>query len=242
MNRLTLVSFAALLTFPGAAPALADDAVPPPKPHVGFYAVHPRVGLSTYFSLSSSYAGTQAPIRAVAKMHPAGETCGATPQSDTGAPLGTAVLRRDNHHTVWKEWTPTRAGSYIVCTWLGDPALATGSMPLVIAARTRSLVAALTSKTPTGPARAVFPTAPRNVYARFALRDVKRGALITIVFRDTNGDSLVTHMRSKGPALGWYGAHVDRERIQRRLGYWLVSVRVGDNTLGSIHFLVPSYA
>lgn len=242
MNRLMLAPMAVLLILAASSSAaLADDTVPPPKPHVGFYVVHPRVGLSTYFSLSSAWAGTQAPVRVVAKIHPAGRTCGATARSDTGKIFGSALLERDNHHTVWKEWTPTTAGVYVVCTWLGDPALATGSTPLVVAPRTGSLVAALASKTPTGPPRAVFPTAPQSVYARFALRGVKRGALVTIVFRDTNGKSVVTHMRSKGPALGWYTARVDHDRIMERLGYWLASVRVADKTLGSIHFLVPAY-
>jgi hypothetical protein len=103
-----------------------------------------------------------------------------------------------------------------------------------------SLVAALTSKTPTGSARAVFPTAPRSVYARFALRGVKRGALVTIVFRDTNAKSLVTYARSNGRALTWYSAHVTQERLQERLGYWSVSVRVGTRLLGQIHFLIPA--
>jgi hypothetical protein len=241
MNRPTLVLLAGVLTLGAAAPALADDAYPPPKPHVGFYVIHPRVALSTYFSLSSSWAGTQAPIRVVAKIHPAGETCGADVQSDTGKIFSTASLERVNHHTVWKEWTPTTAGSFVVCTWLGDPARATGSTPLVVAPRIGSLVAAMTSKTPNGPARAVFPTAPRNVYARFALRGVKRGVLITIVFRDTNGKSVVTHTRSKGPALAWYSTHIDHHRIEQRLGYWIVGVRVGGKTLGQIHFIVPSY-
>ena len=146
MRRLGLVSFAALLAVIFAVPAMADDVTPPtPKPHVGFYVIHPRVGLSTYFSLTSYYAGTQAPIRAVAKVHPAGETCGATPADDTGTPMGEAVLQRDNHHTVWKDWTPTRAGVYTVCTWLGDPAVATGSKPLIVQPSTGPLVSASTS-------------------------------------------------------------------------------------------------
>ena len=85
------------------APAPAGSLYPPPRPHVGFYAIHPRVGLSTYFSLSASWPHTQKPLHVVAKLHPAGETCGATPASDTGAALSSAWLSRDNHHTVWKE-------------------------------------------------------------------------------------------------------------------------------------------
>ena len=247
MKRLGLVSLAALCMLAAATPAQADESSPSLKPHVGFYVIHPRVGLATYFSLSSAWAGTQAPLRAVAKIHPAGENCGTTAAADTGAPLMSATLRRENHHTVWKNWTPTRAGSYVVCTWLGDPAIATGSSSLTIAGRAAgvtpvgSLISAMTSKTPTGPARAVFPTAPRSVYARFALSGVKRGALVTIAFRDTNGRSVVTHQRSRGPTMTWYTAHVSHDRIAERLGYWLASVRVGDKTLGSIHFLVPNY-
>jgi hypothetical protein len=41
----------------GTVPAWAD--LPPPTPHVGFYTVHPRVGLSTHFSLSASWPHTQ---------------------------------------------------------------------------------------------------------------------------------------------------------------------------------------
>jgi hypothetical protein len=229
-----------------AIPAVADDAFPPPEPHVGFYVVHPRVGLSTYFSLSSSWAGTQAPVRVVARLHASGGTCGSDPASDTGKPFASGWLTRSDHHVVWKEWTPAAAGSYIVCTWLGDPVLATGSSRLTVEPKRAgvtpvgSLVAALTSKTPAGPARAVFPTAPRSVYARFALRGVKRGALVTIVFRDTNGKSLVTHARSSGRALSWYRTQVTGERLQERLGYWSVSVRVGTRLLGQIHFLIPA--
>jgi hypothetical protein len=246
MERLRIASLVALFALAVAIPATADDAVPPPKPHVGFYVVHPRVGLSTYFSLSSSWAGTQAPVYVVARLHGSGESCGSDPASDTGKPFASGWLTRTDHHVVWKEWTPATAGSYIVCTWLGEPALATGSTLLTVEPKEAgvtpvgSLVAALTSKTPTGPARAVFPTAPRNVYARFALRGVKRGALFTIAFRDTNGKSLVTHARSNGPALSWYGAHVTQERLQERLGYWSVSVRVGKRLLGQIHFLIPA--
>jgi hypothetical protein len=246
MKRLRIAWFVALFAFAGAIPAAADDAFPPPQPHVGFYVVHPRVGLSTYFSLSSSWAGTQAPVHVVAKLHASGETCGSDPASDTGKPFASGWLTRSDHHVVWKEWTPATAGSYIVCTWLGDPALATGSDLLTVepkeagATPVGALVAALTSKTPTGPARAVFPTAPQRVYARFALRGVKRGALVTIVFRDTNGKSIVTHARSNGIALTWYGAQVTQERLQERLGYWSVSVRVGTRLLGRIHFLIPA--
>jgi hypothetical protein len=246
MKRFRIASLVALFALVVVIPAAADDAFPPPKPHVGFYVVHPRVGLSTYFSLSSSWAGTQAPMRVVARVHASGETCGSDPASDTGKPFASGWLTRSDHHVVWKEWTPAAAGSYIVCTWLGDPALATGSSLLTVEPKQAgvtpvgSLVAALTSKTRAGPARAVFPTAPRSVYARFALRGVKRGALVTIAFRDTNGKSLVTHARSNGTALAWYSAHVTQERLQERLGYWSVSVRVGTRLLGQIHFLIPA--
>jgi hypothetical protein len=246
MKRLRFASFVALFALVVAIPAAADDAFPPPKPHVGFYVVHPRVGLSTYFSLSSSWAGTQAPVHVVARLHASGGTCGSDPASDSGTPFAEGWLTRSDHHVVWKEWTPAAAGSYIVCTWLGDPALATGSSLLTVEPEQAgvtpvgSLVAALTSKTPAGPARAVFPTAPRRVYARFALRGVKRGALVTIVFRDTNGKSRVTHARSSGRALSWYRARVTQERLQERLGYWSVSVRVGTRLLGQIHFLIPA--
>jgi hypothetical protein len=246
MKRLRIAPFVALFVLLVAIPAAADDALPPPKPHVGFYVVHPRVGLSTYFSLSSSWAGTQAPVHVVARLHGSGEACGSDPASDTGKPFASGWLTRSDHHVVWKEWTPAAAGSYIVCTWLGEPALATGSSLLTVEPKQAgvtpvgSLVAALTSKTPAGPARAVFPTAPRSVYARFALRGVKRGALVTIVFRDTNGKSLVTHARSNGTALSWYSSQVEQERLQERLGYWSVSVRVGTRLLGQIHFLIPA--
>jgi hypothetical protein len=248
MRHLAFASLSAVVILAAtASAALPDDMLPPPKPHVGFYVVHPRVGLSTYFSLSSSWAGTQAPVRAVAKIHRAGETCGATPQSDTGTPLGSAWLKRANHHTVWKEWTPSVAGAYNVCTWLGDPAIATGATPLLIEPRSAgvtqvgSLVAALTSKSPDGPARAVFPTAPHRVYARFALRGVHQGRRVTIEFRDTNGHVVLKRARSSGPGLTWFSAHVDHQRIAQRLGYWLVSVRVGGKTLGRVHFIVPAY-
>jgi hypothetical protein len=99
---------------------------------------------------------------------------------------------------------------------------------------------ALVIKTPDGPARTVFPTAPRSVYARFALRGVKRGALVTIVFRDTDGRSVVSHARSRGTRLTWYSARVAQERLQERLGYWSVAVRVGTRLLGQIHFLIPA--
>jgi hypothetical protein len=203
-------------------PALPAGGQPPePKPHVGFYTVHPRVGLSTYFSLSSSWAGTRAPLHVIAKIHPAGETCGTTAQSDTGAAFGSATLKRANHHTVWKEWTPTTAGSYIVCTWLGDPAIATGSSQLVVEPRSAgdtpvgSLVSAATSKTPMGPTRAVFPTAPRAVYARFALRGVKPGRVVSIEFRDTNGKVVVRHLHAKRSGLEWFSARVDHKAARR---------------------------
>jgi hypothetical protein len=246
MKRLRFASLSVVCVLAAAGSGVADDAFPPPKPHVGFYVVHPRVGLSTYFSLSSSWAGTQAPLRVVARLHAAGETCGSDPASDTGKPFASGWLTRSDHHVIWKEWTPSVAGSYVVCTWLGDPALATGSTPLTIeptlagATAAGSLVTALTSKTPTGTARAVFPTAPHSVYARFALRGVKRGELVTISFRDTNGKSIVTHARSSGTALTWYSAHVTQERLQERLGYWSVSVRAGTTLLGQIHFLMPA--
>ncbi len=228
-------------------PPLPVGATPPTVPHVGFYTVHPRVGLSTYFSLSASWPHTQLPLRVVAKVHPVGETCGATPASDSGSVLASAWLSRDNHHTVWKEWTPATSGSFTVCTWLGDPAIATGTGSLVIEPRTDgvtaagTLVAAKTGKTPFGPARAVFPTAPRRVYAHFALRGVPQGTPITIEFRDTNGRVVLTRVRSDGPRLTWYSAHIERKRLAARLGYWLVSVRVGAVTLGRIHFLIPNY-
>lgn len=247
MKRLGLSSLAALSMVAAAIPAQADDSPPPPKPHVGFYVIHPRVGLATYFSLSSAWAGTQAPLRAVAKIHPTGEICGATAAADTGTPLMSATLRRENHHTVWKNWDADPCRFVRRLHLARDPAIATGSSSLTVEGRAAgvtpvgSLIAAMTSKTPTGPARAVFPTAPRNVYARFALHGVKRGALITIAFRDTNGRSVVMHQRSRGPTMAWYTAHLSHDRIAKRLGYWLASVRVGDKTLGSIHFLVPSY-
>ena len=246
MKRLRVASLAALVVLVGALPAAANDTFPPPKPHVGFYVVHPRVGLSTYYSLSSSWAGTQAPVRVVAKLHAGGETCAGDPASDSGTPFAFGWLTRSDHHVVWKEWTPAVAGSYVVCTWLGDPAIATGSNPLVVEPKQAGvtpvgvLVTALTSMTAAGPARAVYPTAPRRVYARFALRGVARGALVTIVFHDTNGKSVVTHARSRGKALTWYSAQVGQERLQERLGYWSVSVRVGTTELGQIHFLIPA--
>jgi hypothetical protein len=246
MKRTPIVSVAALLALVIAAPASADDAFPPPRPHVGFYGIHPRVGLSTYFSLSSSWAGAQAPLRVIAKLHAGGEACGGDPASDAGEPFASGWLTRSDHHVVWKEWTPAAAGSYTVCTWLGDPPLATGSSLLTVepnragATPVGALVAARTSKTPGGPARTVFPTAPRSVYARFALRGVKRGALVTIVFRDTDGTSVVSHARSNGTGLTWYTARVAQERLQERLGYWSVAVRVGSRLLGQIHFLIPA--
>ncbi len=238
-----------------AVPASADTplaqdrfaSVPPTTPHVGFYTVHPRVGLSTYFSLSASWPHTQNPLHVVAKVHPAGVTCGTHPASDSGELLGTAWLTRANHHTVWKEWTPTASGSYTVCTWLGDPAIATGAGSLVVAPASvgatpvGTLVSAATSKTADGSPRAVFPTAPAHVYARFALRGVQQGQLVTIVFRDTNGRVVVSHARSRGAGLSWYSAAVSRARLHQRLGYWLATVRVGKSVLGSIHFLVPNY-
>ena len=158
-----------------AVPASADTplaqdrfaSVPPTTPHVGFYTVHPRVGLSTYFSLSASWPHTQNPLHVVAKVHPAGVTCGTHPASDSGELLGTAWLTRANHHTVWKEWTPTASGSYTVCTWLGDPAIATGAGSLVVAPASvgatpvGTLVSAATSKTADGSPRAVFPYSSR---------------------------------------------------------------------------------
>jgi hypothetical protein len=234
-----------------AAPVLARDAwpvtPPPPKPHVGFYTVHPRVGLSTYFSLSASWPHTQRPLRVVAKVHPSGETCGPDPTRDTGTALASGWLTRADHHVVWKEWTPTSSGSYIVCTWLGNPAIATGESPLVVEPSTAgatpagTLVAAVTSKTPSGPPRAVFPTAPAHVYARFAVRGVAPGRVVTIEFRDTDGHVVISHAQSHGRALRWYSADVSRARIKARLGYWLASVSVGGRTLGRIHFLVPAY-
>jgi hypothetical protein len=149
---------------------------------------------------------------------------------------------------VWRDWTPKAAGSYVVCTWLGTPAIATGSTSLSVepswagVKKRGSLVAAATSKTPNGPPRAVFPTAPRHVYARFALRGVKRGRHVVIEFRDTNGHVIRTNARSTGPALAWYTATLPGSRIAKRLGYWLVSVSVEGQTLGRIHFLVPNYA
>jgi hypothetical protein len=79
------------------------------------------------------------------------------------------------------------------------------------------------------------------VYARFALRGVQQGRRVTIEFRDTNGHVVLRRVRSSGPALTWFSAHVDHQRIAQRLGYWLVSVRVGGKTLGRVHFLVPAY-
>ena len=229
-------------------PALVPPvAVEKPKPHVGFYTVHPRVGLSTYFSLSASWPGTRDPLGVVAKVHPGGAACGSTPASDSGSVLGTATLARVNHHAVWKEWTPAVAGYYTVCTWLGDPIIATGTSPLVIAPRSAgvtpagSLVSALTSKVPLGVPRAIFPTAPAHVYARFALQGVTRGKLVTIEFRDTDGHVVLTRTRSRGRSLQWYGAEVSRDRLQQRLGYWLASVRVGRTLLGRVHFLIPNY-
>jgi hypothetical protein len=123
MKRLRIASFVALFALVVAIPAAADDAFPPPKPHVGFYVVHPRVGLSTYFSLSSSWAGTQTPVHVVAKLHASGETCGSDRASDTGKPFASGWLTRSDDHVVWKEWTPAAAGSYIVCTGWGTPRL-----------------------------------------------------------------------------------------------------------------------
>src|SRR4051812_10067284 len=132
MKHLRFGSLVALVALASAVSASAEDAFPPPKPHVGFYVVHPRVGLSTYFSLSSSWAGTQAPVRVVARLHAIGDPCGADSASDTGELFASGWLTRSDHHVVWKEWTPAVAGSYTVCTWLGDPALATASNRLVV--------------------------------------------------------------------------------------------------------------
>jgi hypothetical protein len=238
---------ALVVTAPAGPPLVPSPVLEKPTPHVGFYTVHPRVGLSTYFSLSSSWPGTQTPLPVIAKVHAGGATCGSSPASDPGSVLGTATLTRENHHTVWKEWTPAAKGSYTVCTWLGDPIIARGTSPLIVApqsagvTRAGVLVSGLTSKAPLGAPRAVFPTAPAHVYARFALSGVGRGKLVTIEFRDTNGHVLLTRARSRGPALAWYGAQVSRDRLRARLGYWLASVRVGSTVLGRVHFLVPNY-
>jgi hypothetical protein len=123
-----------------ALPAQAKEkpptvVAPPPTPHVGFYTVHPRVGLSTYYSLSASWPRTQAPLRVIAKVHPAGGTCAADPASDTGTAFGAAWLTRADHHTVWKEWTPAEPGSYVVCTWLGNPVIATNTNQVTVEPR-----------------------------------------------------------------------------------------------------------
>src|SRR4051812_22210749 len=114
---LRMLALAGVIVTAAVAPAAADQ----PTPHVGFYTVHPRVGLSTYFSLTTSWPGTQKPLPVVAKVHSGGRPCGSTPAIDSGSVLGTATLSPANHHVVWKEWTPAVAGSYTVCTWLGDP-------------------------------------------------------------------------------------------------------------------------
>jgi hypothetical protein len=236
-----------------ALPAQAKEkpptvVAPPPTPHVGFYTVHPRVGLSTYYSLSASWPRTQAPLRVIAKVHPAGGTCAADPASDTGTAFGAAWLTRADHHTVWKEWTPAEPGSYVVCTWLGNPVIATNTNQVTVEPASLgvkpvgTLVAAATSESPGGPPRTVFPTAPAHVYARFQLRGVKQGRRVTIEFRDTNGHVVLSRLPSKGPAPAWYQARIPRQRLAARLGYWLVSVRVGNQMLGRIHFLIPDYA
>jgi hypothetical protein len=225
-----------------AAPAQGDQ----PAPHVGFYAIHPRVGLSTYFALSDSWPNTTKPLQIVAKIHSPGQPCAATPTTDTGRIFATARLRKSPSDTVWQDWTPTTSGSYVVCTWLGDPVIATKAVPLVIEPKAAgvtpagSIFAASTSTTPTGRPRAHFETPPDRVYARFALRGVKPGRRVTIEFRDTDHKVVLFRFRSKGPELTWYRASVSQARIAKRLGYWIASVRVGPSTLGRIHFLVPN--
>src|SRR6478736_1021886 len=91
-----------------AAPAQGDQ----PAPHVGFYAIHPRVGLSTYFALSDSWPNTTKPLQIVAKIHSPGQPCAATPTTDTGRIFATARLRKSPSDTVWQDWTPTTSGSY----------------------------------------------------------------------------------------------------------------------------------
>lgn len=242
-----MLALAGVIVIAAVAPAAAADQPDKPTPHVGFSSVHPRVGLSTYFSLTTSWPGTQKPLPVVAKVHSGGRPCASAPASDSGSVLGTATLSRENHHVVWKEWTPAVKGYHTVCTWLGDPVIARGSSPLEIEPRSAgvtpagALVSALTSKLPLGAPRAVFPTTPAHVYARFALEGVARGKRVTIEFRDTNGHVVLTRARSAGPSLQWYTAVVSHARLQERLGYWLASVRVGTTLLGRVHFLIPNY-
>jgi hypothetical protein len=77
------------------------------------------------------------------------------------------------------------------------------------------------------------------VYARFALRGVQQGRRVTIEFRDTNGHVVLRRVRSSGPALTWFSAHVDQQRIAQRLGYGRQRSRQG-KTLGRVRFLVPA--
>lgn len=214
---------------------------PPPKPRVGFYSVHPREGISTYYSLSTSWPGTQKPLRVIATIHRAGDACAAQAAGDTGIPLASAWLTRADHHVVWRDWKPTGSGAFTVCTWLGNPVIATGATPVFIEPTSRgvtpdgSLVDAATSKTPMGPARAVFPTPPRYVYARFAIRGLKPGRTVTIEFRDGHGRLKRTHRVATGPALAWY---TTRLRLANRPALWLVRVRAGNSMLGRIRFFV----
>lgn len=224
-----------------ASPVQADL----PAPHVGFSAIHPRVGLSTSFALSASWVPASRPEQMVAKVHPSGQRCGTDPAHDSGRIIGSSVLTAANGSVAWKDWTPAASGSYVVCTWLGRPVIAANAAPLTIDPRSAgvppagTLVDAATSVTPNGRPRAHFATAPRQVYARFALRGVQRGQRVTIEFRDTDGHVVLTRATSGGPELAWYTARVSRERLTERLGYWIASIRVGSHTLGSVHFVIP---
>ena len=130
MKRLGLVSLAALCSLAAATPAQADAVVsvaqasrrvlrdPPARRPRDLFLVELGVGRN---SGASARRREDPPRRRELRNDRSGRY---------GRTLMSATLSRENHHTVWKNWTPTRAGSYVVCTWLGDPAIATGSSSL----------------------------------------------------------------------------------------------------------------